>query len=174
MTEQEVCNYCATVLKEVCNDIYLSEIPRKPIQLQFKKLSPTAKLPTQAYPTDAGWDFYANEEVALLTNQPTMVSLGIASVIPAGFYMALQDRSGLASQGVGRLAGIIDSEYRGEWKAILVNHTESMRVINRGEKCIQGILCQVIPAEIAEVPDGEDLPQSARGEKGFGSSGKGV
>lgn len=156
------------------------------IDLPFMSLHPDAKLPEKSGPFEAcydlfcvydengeGWelDYYAPGWVFRLEPyQSYTFSLGIASAIPTGYAVYLWDRSGLAvKHNIHRLAGVIDSTYRGEWKACLINLSDQPYYITSGDKIIQAQLTRVFPAKPFWV---NKLPDSYRGEDGFGSTGK--
>lgn len=139
------------------------------IPFQVQKLSADAKLPQKDDPTDAGIDIFTNESYALKPGESHAFSTGIATAIPEGYVALLWDRSGLGSKAIHRLAGVIDSGYRGEWKVVLINLSSEDYEIKAGDKIAQCLLQQFEPAEITEV---DSLPESLRGEKGFGSSGR--
>lgn len=139
------------------------------VDFKVKKLAPDAVLPTRENATDAGIDFYTNESYTMRPGERHMFTTGIATEFPEGYVALLWDRSGLGSKGVHRLAGVIDSGYRGEWKVVLLNTTDVPYKIKKGDKVVQCILQKFEPAKIEEV---EKLEDSARGEKGFGSSGR--
>lgn len=139
------------------------------IPFKIQKLSPDALLPTKNNPTDAGIDIYSNESYTLAPGELYMFPTGIAVEFPEGYVALLWDRSGLGSKGIHRLAGVIDSGYRGEWKVVLLNTTKEPFEIKKGDKIIQCIIQKFEPVEILEV---DELSNSQRGEKGFGSSGR--
>jgi dUTP pyrophosphatase len=139
------------------------------IQFKIQKLSPDATLPTKGNTADAGIDIFTNETHTLQPNERHMFTTGIACAMPDGYVGLLWDRSGLGSKGIHRFAGVIDSGYRGEWKVILWNSTNEPFEIKAGDKIVQCIIQKFEPAEITEV---ENLEESERGEKAFGSSGR--
>ncbi len=139
------------------------------ISFAVKKLSPGAKLPTKANNTDAGIDIYANESYTLRPGEHHLFSTGIAAEFPEGYVALLWDRSGLGSKGIHRLAGVIDSGYRGEWKVVLLNAANRPYRISKGDKIVQCVLQKFEPARIEEV---ESLGDTARARAGFGSSGR--
>lgn len=139
------------------------------IPFHVQKLSPDATLPVKGNAEDAGIDIYTNETYTLQPGERHMFTTGIACAIPTGYVALLWDRSGLGSKGIHRFAGVIDSGYRGEWKIILFNSTTEPFEIKTGDKIIQAVVQQFEPTEITEV---ENLEESARGDKGFGSSGR--
>ena len=151
------------------------EFPLKP-KLVAKKLHPDAKIPTRNTETDAGLDFSAIEDVTLYPvghrDCPTRAKIrtGIAMAVPVGYGLFIWDRSGLSTkQGLHRLAGVIDSSFRGEILVALVNLGSEPYTINVGDKIAQGILAPVALSTVEEV---DELDETARGAKGFGSSGR--
>ena len=137
--------------------------------LAFKLLQPDAKLPTRSNPTDAGVDFYAVRNQTVPAGRRVLVETGVAPVLPKGSTLILKDRSGLAAKhGLTILAGVIDEDYRGEIKVVLWNTGSRAYEIKQGDKFAQGVLLPVLTPQIREV---KDLPSTARGEGGFGSTG---
>lgn len=140
-------------------------------QLHFKKLSPYAFLPTRGTPAAVGLDLYALEATHISSHRIAMVRTGIAVAVPPGYYGRIAPRSGLAAkQGVGVLAGVIDADYRGELIVMLTSHREGLwhHEIQRGDRIAQLILER---ADIFDPVEVEELDNTVRGEKGFGSSG---
>jgi dUTP pyrophosphatase len=156
--------------------------------MHVKKLTPNATLPSKAYHTDAGWDLYAviplstvsegpfntvtiseNFGMDLMPNVPVCVSTGIAVAIPHGYYGRIASRSGLASKGINVCGGVVDSQYRGEVKVILLNSTNKPYTIKHGDRIAQMIVEFVNLNPIVEV---DDLSFTDRGQNGFGSSGQ--
>ena len=132
-------------------------------------LTPDAILPAKDNPTDAGIDIFTNESYTLAPAERHLFTTGIAVEFSDGHVALLWDRSGLGSKGIHRLAGVIDSGYRGEWKVALVNLSDQPYEIKAGDKIIQCVLQKFEPVEITEV---EALAESARAATGFGSSGR--
>jgi dUTP pyrophosphatase len=142
------------------------------IELEVTRLRDDAELPSQAYPGDAGLDLVACEEVTLRPGERAVVPTGIAVSIPVGYAGLVTPRSGLAARhgiSVVNGPGLIDSGYRGEVKAILLNTDgrESFTV-ERGMRIAQLVLVPVAAARLVEVTE---LAGSARGVGGLGSSG---
>ena len=140
----------------------------------IKKLDPTVELP--AYKTDgaSGMDLMAllNEPINLKPNSSCLVPTGIAVAFSSDFEIQIRPRSGLAAKNnisVLNTPGTIDSDYRGEIKVILFNHGESDFLINNKDRIAQMILNPVIKMDLEET---DDLPETIRGEGGFGSTGK--
>jgi dUTP pyrophosphatase len=139
------------------------------ITFKVKKIDPKATLPAKDNPLDAGIDIYTNESYTLKPGEVHAFTTGISVEIPKGHVALLWDRSGLGSKGLHRLAGVIDSSYRGEWKVVLVNLTKKKFPVKAGDKIIQ---CVVQKFEAAKVKEVQKLSDTARGAKGFGSSGR--
>jgi len=128
-------------------------------------------LPRQAYPGDAGLDLAACEHVVLEPGERATVATGVAVAIPGGYAGYVQPRSGLAEQHgitIVNTPGLVDSGYRGELRVILLN-TDRERTfeIVPGMRIAQLVL---LPVPLVELRVVEDLPQSERGERGFGST----
>ena len=140
----------------------------------IKKLDPAVELP--AYKTEgaSGMDLMAllNEPINLKPNSSCLVPTGIAVAFSSDFEIQIRPRSGLAAKNnisVLNTPGTIDSDYRGEIKVILFNHGESDFLINNKDRIAQMILNPVIKMDLEET---DDLPETIRGEGGFGSTGK--
>ena len=138
-------------------------------RLLFKRLHPEARLPTRGSAGAAGLDLYAAERVTLAPGSRAAVRTGLAVAIPAGFYGRVAPRSGLAVRhGIDVLAGVIDSDYRGEILCALVNHGREPFEIEPGARIAQLVV------EAIATPDpawAEDLEETDRGAGGFGSTG---
>ena len=140
----------------------------------IKKLNPSVELP--AYKTDgaSGMDLMAllKEPIALKPNSSCLVPTGLAIAFSSDFEVQIRPRSGLAAKHsitVLNTPGTIDSDYRGEIKVILFNHGKSDFLINNKDRIAQMILTPVIKMDLEET---DDLPETIRGEGGFGSTGK--
>jgi dUTP pyrophosphatase len=141
-------------------------------ELKFLRLHPAAKLPTRGSRDAAGLDLYAVEALTLeARGGRATVRTGLAVAIPRGFYGRVAPRSGLAvNYGLDVLAGVIDSDYRGEIVCALVNHGRDALTIEAGQRVAQ-LIVEVI---IAPEPVWADaLDETARGAGGFGSTGSG-
>ncbi len=137
--------------------------------LRFKKLDPRAVLPKRGSALAAGLDVCSIEEIELAPKQRVMAKTGLAVAIPPGFYGRVAPRSGLASKnGLDVLAGVIDSDYRGEVCCLLYNTGEDIITLAAGSKICQLIIEQIITPEAAWATD---LDETARGAGGFGSTG---
>ena len=137
--------------------------------LRFRKLDPRAVLPKRGSALAAGLDVCSIEEIELAPKQRVMAKTGLAVAIPPGFYGRVAPRSGLASKnGLDVLAGVIDSDYRGEVCCLLYNTGEEIIKLAAGSKICQLIIEQIITPDAAWATD---LDETARGAGGFGSTG---
>ena len=146
-----------------------------PMQIPFKRLHPAAKPPARAHPDDAGADLHVLDDaasfipLALQPGQRRLIRTGLAVAIPPGHYGRIAPRSGLAvKHGLDVLAGVVDSQYRGEVHVLLLNAGEDPVWLEPGQRIAQLI---VEKCEAAAFVESEDLEQSARGAGGFGSTG---
>lgn len=137
--------------------------------LQVKLLSDHAVLPKRNHPSDAGLDLHCVEPVVIHPGQSALLPSGIAVSIPDGMAGFIWPRSGLAvNKAIDKLAGLIDSSYRGEIKISLINHGERPIEFKEGDRIAQLVIQRV---ELLEPVAVRDLDSTERGEKGFGSSG---
>ena len=140
----------------------------------IKKLDPAVELP--AYKTEgaSGMDLMAlvKKPINLKPNASCLVPTGLAVAFSSDFEIQIRPRSGLAAKNsisVLNTPGTIDSDYRGEIKVILFNHGKSDFLINNKDRIAQMILTPVIKMDLEET---DNLPETIRGEGGFGSTGK--
>ena len=136
--------------------------------LRFKQLDPQAVLPVRGSALAAGLDLCSIGDVELQPKQRATVPTGLAVAIPPGFYGRVAPRSGLAAKnGLDVLAGVIDSDYRGEIRCVLYNTGEETISLPAGSKICQLIVEQIITPDAMWV---NDLDETARGAGGFGST----
>ena len=143
-------------------------------KILIKKLDPGVELPTYKTEGASGMDLMAliKEPINLKPNSSCLVSTGLAISFSSDFEIQIRPRSGLAAKNsisVLNTPGTIDSDYRGEIKVILFNHGIKDFLINNKDRIAQMILTPVIKTEFEET---DDLPETVRGEGGFGSTGK--
>jgi dUTP pyrophosphatase len=140
-------------------------------ELAIRRLRPDARVPERAYRGDAGLDLAACERHELAPGERAVVGTGLAVAIPDGFAGFVQPRSGLAARhgiSVVNAPGLIDAGYRGEIRVVLLNTDRSeLFVVEPGMRIAQLVVLAVPELELAEV---EELPESERGVRGFGSS----
>ena len=118
----------------------------------------------------AGADLYANEALTIGPGERAAVATGLRIEIPLGHAGLVWPRSGLAVRhGIDTLAGVIDSDYRGELRVVLVNHGQQPFRIEPGDRIAQLVLQKV---ERAVFTSASELAGSLRGEGGFGSTGR--
>ena len=142
------------------------------MELQVKLLHPAAQVPRRAHPGDAGADLHAVEEVTIPQGERRDVGTGLALAIPAGYAGFVQPRSGLAFKHgimVVNSPGLIDAGYRGEVRVSLYNSGREPFRVAVGERIAQLVIQRV---EEPQFVAAEELPDTARGAGGFGSSGR--
>jgi dUTP pyrophosphatase len=143
------------------------------MELRMSRLSDAATLPTRAHPGDAGLDLYASEVAHIGPGERWGVGTGVAVEIPDGHAGLVLPRSGLArDHGIALVnaPGLIDAGYRGELRVLLLNTdpAETFKV-SPGDRIAQLVITPVMLAEPVESPA---LAETARGDGGFGSSGR--
>ncbi|MDA9745099.1 dUTP diphosphatase [Candidatus Pelagibacter sp.] len=144
------------------------------VKILIKKTN--RKVITPKYKTDgsSGVDLSAflDKEVVIKPNSSELIPTGLQVAIPEELEIQIRPRSGLAAKesiGVLNSPGTIDSDYRGELKIILFNHGNKDFVINNGDRIAQMVLVPILKMEFEEV---DNLPETIRGQGGFGSTGK--
>lgn len=140
------------------------------MKIKIKKLNQELPTPFQAYRGDAGMDVYASAHTVLNPGDCVAIPLGLAVEIPEGYYAYITDKSGLSIKHKLRtMGGVIDSNYRGEIHAGIINLSDTSYTFEIGDKVAQMIIQKTETVSFEEV---ETLSSSDRGEKRFGSSGK--
>ena len=144
------------------------------MNINIVRLTDSAKLPDRGSALAAGYDLFADvtEEVKVLPHETKMIGTGLAMEIPEGYFGGIFARSGLsAKEGLrpANCVGVVDSDYRGEIKVALHNDGEQARVITPAEKIAQLVVVPFLSVDFNEV---SNLSDTARGEGGFGSTGK--
>jgi len=142
------------------------------LDVLITRLDPGIPLPAYARPGDAGADLFAAEDVDLAPGERALVRTGVAIALPEGYAGFVHPRSGLAARHGVTLVnapGTIDAGYRGEIKVILLNTDLTQAVsLRRGDRIAQLVVQRIENVRFREVPA---LPESARGDNGFGSTG---
>jgi dUTP pyrophosphatase len=137
--------------------------------LRFKQLDARATLPARGSSFAAGLDICTIEDLIIGPHQRSIARTGLAVAIPHGFYGRVAPRSGLAvKHGLDVLAGVIDSDYRGELGCVLYNTGDAAIELPAGSKICQLIIEKIITPKATWVAD---LDETARGAGGFGSTG---
>ena len=144
------------------------------VKVLVKKLAPEVQLPNYKTSGASGVDLMAfiNEPIKLLPNNSCLVPTGLSVAFSEKYELQIRPRSGLAAKNhitVLNTPGTIDSDYRGEIKIILFNHGKEDFIINNKDRIAQMILTPVVKMKFEEV---DNLPDTLRGEGGFGSTGK--
>ena len=144
------------------------------VKILIKKIN--KEVITPKYKTDgsSGVDLSAflEKKVIIKPNSSELIPTGLQVAIPEEFEIQIRPRSGLAAKesiGVLNSPGTIDSDYRGELKIILFNHGKEDFIINNGDRIAQMVLVPIVKMEFEEV---DSLPNTVRGQGGFGSTGK--
>ena len=142
------------------------------LEVLVQRLQPDLPLPTYALPGDAGADIVAAQDLTLAAGERAVLPTGLAIALPDGYAAFVHPRSGLAARaglGLVNAPGTIDSGYRGEIKLIVINHDPVQPIeLRRGERIAQLVFQRVERARFIEV---DELPASARGAGGHGSTG---
>jgi dUTP pyrophosphatase len=138
--------------------------------LKVKKLSKNAKIPTYGHEGDACFDLYALENYTVRPGEVLLIRTGLAMAISEGYEMQVRPRSGLSLKGliIPNSPCTIDAGYRGEIKTPMANVSDKATTIRAGDRYAQATIKPIWRVIFQEV---DDLPDSERGEGGFGSTG---
>ena len=144
------------------------------VKIFIKKLKPSVQLPSYKTNGASGMDLMAftNKPIELKPGKSCLVPTGLSVAFSKEYEIQIRPRSGLAAKNnitVLNTPGTIDSDYRGELKIILFNHGNENFIINNNDRIAQMVLTPIIKMELEET---NDLPETIRGEGGFGSTGK--
>ena len=144
------------------------------VKVLVKKLNPSVQLPSYKTNGASGMDLMAfiEKPINLEPGKSCLVPTGLSVAFPQEYEIQIRPRSGLAAKNnisVLNTPGTIDSDYRGEIKIILFNHSNDNFIIKNNDRIAQMVLTPIIKMELEET---NELPESIRGEGGFGSTGK--
>jgi dUTP pyrophosphatase len=144
------------------------------VKVLIKKLDPSVQLPSYKTKGASGMDLmaYIEKPISLEPGKSCLVPTGLSVAFPKEYEIQIRPRSGLAAKNnisVLNTPGTIDSDYRGELKIILFNHSSKNFIINNNDRVAQMVLAPIIKMELEET---NELPESIRGKGGFGSTGK--
>jgi dUTP pyrophosphatase len=144
------------------------------VKILVKKLDSRVKLPSYKTIGSSGMDLMAltDKPITILPKKSYLVPTGISVAMPKNYEIQIRPRSGLAAKNnisILNTPGTIDSDYRGEIKIILFNHGSDEFLINNGDRIAQIVLMPVHKIDFEEV---DNLPDTVRGEGGFGSTGR--
>jgi len=144
------------------------------VKILVKKLNSKVKLPKYKTDGSSGMDLMAflSKPISIMPQKSELIPTGLTIAIPKNTEVQIRPRSGLAAKNnisVLNTPGTIDSDYRGELKVILYNHGSEEFVVNNDDRIAQMVVVPIIKATFQEA---ENLPETIRGEGGFGSTGK--
>jgi dUTP pyrophosphatase len=142
------------------------------MNINIKKLNPDAILPTYGSADAAGADLCSIEEATIAPGETKLIHTGLAMAIPQGYGGFIFARSGLATKrglAPANKVGVIDPDYRGEIKVVLLNHSKQPQTLAPGERVAQFVITPVLQPRYEEA---EELSDTDRGTGGFGSTGK--
>ena len=144
------------------------------VKILVKKINSKVKLPNYKTDGSSGMDLMAflDKPISILPKKSELIPTGLSIAIPDNTEVQIRPRSGLAVKNnisVLNTPGTVDSDYRGELKVILYNHGDKEFIVNNEDRIAQMVLMPIIKANFEVV---ENLPETIRGEGGFGSTGK--
>ncbi len=144
------------------------------MKIEIKKLDVNAVLPERGSEYAAGYDLFSasQDEIKIAPHETVLIGTGLSIAIPEGYFGGIYARSGLSTKEGLRPAnctGVIDADYRGEIKVALHNDSDTERIVVPGQKVAQLI---IQPFMECDFQLSETLPETKRGEGGFGSTGK--
>jgi len=144
------------------------------VKVLIKKLNPEVKIPSYKTEGSSGMDLMAfiKKPIKIPPGTSALIPTGLSIAIPNDTEIQIRPRSGLAAKSsisVLNTPGTIDSDYRGELKIILFNHSNVEFIVNNNDRIAQMILMPVLKVDFEEI---EELPGTIRGSGGFGSTGK--
>lgn len=158
---------------------WIAAVPERVQEVAEVKMSFSVKMepgcqglePVKKNPGDAGYDLSAARSCIIKPGEIAMISAGFKMALPAGYEAQVRTRSGLGKLGicVSNSPGTIDAGYRGEVCVLLVNHSDKPYTVTRGDRIAQMVINKLPDAEMVMVTE---LDATARGENGFGSTGK--
>lgn len=142
-----------------------------PQSVQFFRIDKSLEAPRRAHPTDGAVDLRTSEDLSLAPGEQRAVPTGISIMVPVGYAGWVVPRSGLAAKhgiSIVNAPGLVDSDYRGEVKVLLINLGKETVHLSRGERIAQMAIAPVLLAQWEET---DTLDDTERGAGGFGSSG---
>jgi len=150
----------------------LPDVSDSPLEVLVQRLDPDLPPPSYAHPGDAGADLVTTVDVTLAPGERAMVPTGVAIALPEGYVALVHPRSGLAARhglSIVNTPGTVDAGYRGEIKVMLINHDPREPIeLHRGDRIAQLVIQRFERAAFVDV---EALPESVRGNGGYGSTG---
>lgn len=141
---------------------FVTEIP-----LRVKRLYPTAILPSRATPGAAGYDLHIYDACTLQPGERQLIGTGISICLPPNTYGRIAPRSGLSLKGIDIAGGVVDGDYTGEIKIIVVNNSKKEKIFQATTALAQLIIERILTPPIVLV---KELEITKRGDNGFGST----
>lgn len=141
------------------------------MDIKIKKLSELAVTPNYQTTGASGFDLHSTEHKVVMPGETVLIGTGLAFQVPQGLELQIRPRSGISAKTKIRVSnspGTIDSDYSGEVKIILDNIGVTPYTVNIGDRIAQGVVCPVVQVKLVVV---DELGETERGDKGFGSSG---
>ena len=145
--------------------------PKKEILVRIQRVIEDTRIPTRGSKLAAGHDLYSIQTLTIPAHSRSLVKTGLAIAVPNGTYGRIAPRRGLATKGISVDAGVIDVDYRGELKVLLVNHSSSDYEVKTGNRIAQLMVETIIDEDWEDV---ELLDEKERADGGFGSTGLGL
>ena len=142
--------------------------PKKENLVRIQRLIEDARIPTRGSKLAARHNLYSIENLTIPAHSRSLIKTGLAIAVPNGTYGRIAPKSGLATKGILVDAGVIDADYRGELKVLLVNHSASDYGIMTGDRIAQLIVEKIVDQDWEDV---EMLDETERADEGFGSTG---
>lgn len=150
----------------------LADHKEKHVKLKIKKLHPDAVIPKYQTAGASAFDLHSVEDMIFFSGETKVIKTGLSIELPPDTELQIRPRSGVSLKTTLRIAnspGTVDEDFRGEIGIIMTNLNHNIAVhVNKGDRIAQGAVCPVLRPEIEEV---EELSDTERGEKGFGSTG---
>ncbi len=139
------------------------------MKIKIKKLYPDTKMPSYAHPGDVGLDIYAMEDIVIPPGGHYRFMNGFALEFPSGYAALVKDKSSISKAGLHTMGGVFDAGFRGEYNVHLVNLSDKPYIVEKGDKVAQLL---IMPVEIVELEEVDELSDSSRGTGQFGSTGR--
>jgi dUTP pyrophosphatase len=139
------------------------------MKIKIKRLNPEAKIPSYAHAGDVGMDLYSLEEKTVMPGEHARFFTGFAMEFPIGYAAIVKDKSSISKAGLHTMGGVFDAGFRGEYNVHLVNLSDKPYTIEKGDKIAQIVM---LPIEMPDIEESDELSDSTRGTGGFGSTGR--
>lgn len=138
-------------------------------KVYFLPVTAGVRIPEKGTPDSAGFDLKASEDTVIEPYAITTIPLGFSTSMPSNIHCRIESRSGMALRGAVVLTGVIDADYRGEWKVIMRNFNKDPLIIVKGDRVAQAVFRETLRIAFSMA---SELSESRRGAGGFGSTGQ--